>query len=281
MSLAQGSLPQERDPQAGRGEAPSPAMPPRLAELWRRYKKTRSRQLREQLILEYAPLVKHVAGRMAVVLPPYVDFDDLVSYGIFGLVEAVERYDLERGVKFETYAATRIRGAILDGLRAADWVPRSVRQKEREVEQAMARLEGQLGRAATDEEVAAELGLSVQEYDRLVSELSGASMVSLDDVWVADPEEESQLRVVETLSDDTSQSPEARVDEQEMERILAEAVDRLPERERTVVALYYRDGLTLKEIGRVLGVTESRVCQIHGKAILRLRAYLREALGGP
>ena len=257
-----------------------PVLPPRLAELWRRYRKTRQAELRERLILEYMPLVKHVAGRLAVALPPYVDFDDLVSYGIFGLVEAIERYDVERGVRFETYAATRIRGAILDGLRAADWVPRSLRQKGREVEQVIARLEGRLGRPATDAEVAAELGLSVAAYDRLAAELSAVALVSLDDVWVADPEEESQLRVLETVSDGGSVNPQDQLEEKETERLLAEGIDRLPERERLVVALYYKEGLTLKEIGRVLGVTESRVCQIHAKAILRLRAHLQRVLEG-
>ena len=257
-----------------------PVLPPRLAELWRRYRKTRHPEFRERLILEYVPLVKHVAGRLAVALPPYVDFDDLVSYGIFGLVEAIERYDFDRGVRFETYAATRIRGAILDGLRAADWVPRSLRQKGREVEQVIARLESRLGRPATDEEIAAELGMTLAEYDRLAAELSAVALVSLDDVWVADPEEESQLRVLETVSDEGSANPQDQLEEKEMERLLAEGIDQLPERERLVVALYYREGLTLKEIGRVLGVTESRVCQIHSKAILRLRAHLKRVLGG-
>lgn len=257
-----------------KAEALAPGMPPHLVRLWKRYKKTRSPELREQLILEYAPLVKHVAGRLAVMLPPHVEFDDLVSYGMFGLVEAVERFDFERGVKFETYAAARIRGAIIDGLRSADWVPRSVRQKARELEKELIRLESRLGRAATDDEIAEALGMTVQEYDRLLAELSGASLVSLDEVWVADPEEESQLRLLETVSNESAASPEDTLEEKELERLLAEAIDRLPERERLVVALYYHEGLTLKEIGRVLGVTESRVCQIHTKAILRLRAYL-------
>ncbi|WP_324717740.1 RNA polymerase sigma factor WhiG [Carboxydochorda subterranea] len=249
----------------------------RLAAVWKEFKEHRSPHLREQLILEYAPLVKHVAGRLAVVLPPYVEFDDLVSYGIFGLVEAVERYDFERGVKFETYAAARIRGAIIDGLRAADWVPRSVRHKARELEKKLAQLESQLGRAASDEEIANALGISMQEYDRLMSELAGAQLVSLDEVWVADPEEESQLKLMETVSDAASPSPAEEAEERDLERMLAQAIDRLPERERLVIALYYKEGLTLKEIGRVLGVTESRVCQIHTKAIVRLRSHLQQA----
>lgn len=264
---------------AAETEQATSARTPRLERLWKAYKEKGSAEARERLILEYAPLVKHVAGRLAVMLPPYVEFDDLVSYGIFGLVEAVERYDADRGVKFETYAATRIRGAIIDGLRAADWVPRSVRHKARELEKSLAVLEGQLGRAASDEEVAAALGISVAEYDRLVTELAGTSLVSLDEVWVADPEEETQLRLMETVSNTTSPSPEESVEEKEMARLLAEAVEALPERERLVVALYYREGLTLKEIGRVLDVTESRVCQIHTKAVLRLRAYLYRELG--
>ncbi|HEY8426527.1 MAG TPA: RNA polymerase sigma factor WhiG [Limnochordales bacterium] len=257
-----------------RAEVTAPDMSPRLLRLWKRYKKSRDPELREQLILEYAPLVKYVAGRLAVMLPPHVEFDDLVSYGIFGLVEAVERYDFERGVKFETYAAARIRGAIIDGLRSADWVPRSVRQKARALEKELVRLESHLGRAASDDEVAQALGMTVQEYDRLLAELSGASLVSLDEVWVADPEEESQLRLLETVSDSAAPSPEESLEERELERLVAEAIDHLPERERLVLALYYHEGLTLKEIGRVLGVTESRVCQIHTKAILRVRAYL-------
>ncbi|MDI6870373.1 MAG: RNA polymerase sigma factor WhiG [Bacillota bacterium] len=241
---------------------------------WKAFKRTGDRAARETLILHYAPLVKYVAGRLAVALPATVEFDDLISCGTFGLIDAVEKFEPARGVKFETYALARIRGAIIDGLRLADWVPRSLRQKAREFETAAQRLESRLGRAATDAELAAALGLSLDEYHSLVSELACTTLSSLDEVWRGDEEGNEGVRLVDGLADEAAADPLTSAEFTELKRALGEAIDQLPERERLVIALYYREGLTLKEIGRVLDVTEARVSQIHTKAILRLRGKL-------
>lgn len=243
-------------------------------ELWKAFKRTGDRAAREALILRYAPLVKYVAGRLAVALPASVDFDDLVSYGTFGLIDAVEKFELSRGVKFETYALARIRGGIIDGLRLSDWVPRSVRQKARHFETVSQRLESSLGRAATDAELAAALELSAEEYQNLVSELACTTLTSLDEVWRGDEDGGDGVRMLDGLADENAEDPLASAEFSELKRALAAAVDQLPERERLVIALYYREGLTLKEIGRVLEVTEARVSQIHTKAVLRLRGKL-------
>ncbi|BAS27521.1 RNA polymerase sigma factor WhiG [Limnochorda pilosa] len=243
------------------------------SELWQAFKQTRDPEVRERLILRYASLVKYVAGRIAIGLPRSVDFDDLLSYGIFGLIDAVEKFDPQREVKFETYAIARIRGAILDGLRSTDWIPRSVRQKARELEETVAALESRLGRAAGDAEIAAALHLSMDEYHQLLSDIQATTVLSLEEAWSQQGEEEG-LRVRETVADPTSEDPEERIANREMKAELVEALDRLPERERLVITLYYYEGLTLKEIGRVLGVSESRISQIHTKAVVRLRAHL-------
>lgn len=246
----------------------------RVEQAWKAYKRTGDRAARETLILHYASLVKYVAGRLAVGLPPTVEFDDLVSYGCFGLIDAVEKFEPARGVKFETYALARIRGAMLDGLRLADWVPRSLRQKARRFETVVQRLENDLGRTASDAELAQALGLSDGEYQDLVSELAATTLTSLDEVWRGDDEGNQGARLIDGLADEAAPDPSADVELAELKEALAKAVDGLPERERLVVALYYREGLTLKEIGRVLEVTEARISQIHTKAILRLRGKL-------
>lgn len=246
----------------------------RVEELWQAFKRTGDRAAREALILNYAPLVKYVAGRLAVSLPASVEFEDLISYGTLGLIDAVERFEPARGVKFETYALARIRGGMIDGLRLSDWVPRSLRQKARHFETIVQRLESNLGRAATDAELASALGLSAAEYQDLVSELACTTLGSLDEVWRGDQDGNEGVRVVDGLADAQAEDPLASAEYAELKRALAEAIDQLPERERLVVALYYREGLTLKEIGRVLEVTEARVSQIHTKAILRLRGKL-------
>ena len=253
----------------------------KLEQVWELYKSSGSLEARDELILAYVPLVKYVAGRVSVGLPSNVDFDDLVSYGFFGLVDAVERFDPDRGVKFETYAVSRIRGAVIDGLRSVDWVPRSVRQKAKELETAVAELEAKLGRPATDVEVSEALGVGLDEYHELLSQVKGITLASLDEVWSGDPDEEGKLRFGQMIEDTWSEDPGARVEDVEVKRVLAEAIDQLPERERLVIALYYYEGLTLKEIGEVLGVSESRISQIHTKAIVRLRGRLhryRESL---
>ncbi|PKM80867.1 MAG: RNA polymerase sigma factor WhiG [Firmicutes bacterium HGW-Firmicutes-14] len=252
---------------------PSAAVNNRTA-LWERYKQKKEPEAREQLILEYAGLVKYVAGRTAISLPPNVQQDDLISYGIFGLIDAIEKYEPERNIKFETYAIARIRGAIWDGLRSMDWVPYSVRQKARELEQTYARLENRLGRAATDEEVCEALNITKQQLAQFLMETSFSSFISLDEIWKVDKDGGNSVRVVETIRDQNAPDPVTMVMFEEQKRILTEAINKLPEREKLVIALYYYEGLTLKEIGKVLGVSESRISQLHTKAVLRLRGRL-------
>lgn len=244
-----------------------------VSALWAAFKQTQDPSAREQLILNYSPLVKYVAGRLSSNLPQTVDTADLISYGIFGLIDAIEKYDPDRGIKFETYAIARIKGAIIDELRAMDWVPRSVRARAREVEHAYIALETRLKRVPTDAEVAKEMGISVKDLAAIFSKLSYTSVVSFEELWVGGDRDESQ-NVMGSIKDDTAEDPVQMFESREAKDILAGAIERLPERERIVIALYYYEGLTLKEIGQVLGVTESRVSQLHTKAVLRLRARL-------
>ncbi len=245
-----------------------------LVEIWRQYKEEGRQEAREKLILHYAPLVKYVAGRVSSGLPANIEYSDLVSYGIFGLIDAIEKYDTGRGIKFETYAISRIKGSIIDELRAIDWVPRSVRFKARELEKAYVLLEGQLKRMPTDEEVARELGLSMDDFYSLLNQMSFISLVALDEMWNVGGEKGDKLSLVDTLEDVKAKDPSKSYEVEERKNILADAINRLPEREKIVISLYYYEGLTLKEIGEVLGVTESRVCQMHTKAILRLKGRL-------
>lgn len=242
--------------------------------LWVEYKEKKNVAAREDLILRYAPLVKYVAGRLAIGLPPSVQLDDLVSYGIFGLIDAIEKFDHMRGFKFETYAIARIKGAIWDGLRSMDWIPYSVRQKSKELEKTYAQLEHQLGRSATDQEVCAALNINAQQFHQLLLETSATAVMSLDDIWKGDGDQNDSIRLMDTVEDLNAEDPIAIAEFKETQDILTEAIDKLPERERTVIALYYYEGLTLKEIGVVLGVSESRISQMHTKAILRLRGRL-------
>ncbi|RAG80384.1 RNA polymerase sigma factor WhiG [Streptacidiphilus pinicola] len=247
-------------------------------ELWRAYKQTGDPRLREQLILHYSPLVKYVAGRVSVGLPANVEQADFVSSGIFGLIDAIEKFDPERAIKFETYAISRIRGAIIDELRALDWIPRSIRQKARAVERAYATLEVSLRRTPGDSEVAAEMGIQIEELHGIFSQLSLANVVALDELLHATGESgETRGSLGDTLVDTAADDPEVVAETREVRRLLARAINTLPDREKTVVSLYYYEGFTLAEIGNVLGVTESRVSQIHTKAVLQLRAKLRDA----
>lgn len=246
-----------------------------LEQLWRRFKSDSDAKAREKLIVHYAPLVKYVSGRIAMGLPPNIDPEDLNSYGIFGLVDAVEKFEPDRGVKFETYAIARIRGAVFDGLREQDWVPRTVRQKARRLEQTVAELEARLGRTATDAEVRRALNMSQDEYAALLTEIRGTGIISLDEWWAAEGDDDKGLSLGELLEDPDAEHLGAAVEAEQVEQLLGEVIDALPERERLIVTLYYYEGLTLKEIGRVLGVTESRVSQLHTRAIVRLRARLR------
>ena len=246
--------------------------------LWERYQGTGDPGVRERLILHYAPLVKYVAGRVAVGMPAYVEHADLVSYGIFGLMDAIEKFDLDKGYKFETYAVTRIKGAIIDELRSVAWGPRSVRAKARKVEAAIGRLEADLHRSPSEEELAEELGWGLEELQDTLAKVSMTSLAALDEVL--DVGEGDRVSLVDTLQDLTAESPEESLDDVETKRLLRESLGRLTEREQTVLGLYYFEGMTLAQVGDVLGVTESRVCQIHTKAVMSLRAKLLERIEG-
>lgn len=246
-----------------------------LRELWRRYKEHGDEQARERLVLAYAPLVKYVAGRMASGLPAHVEEADLISYGLLGLIAAIERYEPEREIKFETFAITRIKGSIIDELRSLDWVPRSVRARAREIERVNAKLENQLQRPPTDQEMADALGISVEEFQESLLQISNSSIVALDELWTVSDSSGDQVSLLDTLQDPSAVDPAQEMDTAEMRDRLAEAISRLPEREKLVIALYYYENLTLREIGEVLGVTESRVSQLHTKAVLRLKSRLQ------
>jgi len=252
--------------------------------LWREYTKNKDQAARDRLILTYAPLVKYVAGRLGSGLPAHVDENDLVSYGLLGLIGAIERFDPDRDIKFETYAIARIKGSIIDELRAMDWVPRSVRSRARDIERAIAELERKLMRAPTDEEISEKLGVTVDELNDSLSEIGRSSIVALDELWTVSSGEGDQVALLDTIEDTTGPEPQSELAQTELKEALGEAIARLPEREKLVVTLYYYEELTLREIGEVLGVTESRVSQLHTKAILRLKARLagsptREPLG--
>jgi RNA polymerase sigma factor for flagellar operon FliA len=242
--------------------------------LWQRYKESGDKELRDRLILTYAPLVKYVAGRLGTGLPAHVDEGDLVSYGLLGLMNAIERYDPGRDIKFETYAISRIKGAIIDELRSMDWVPRSVRSRAREIERANAELENKLHRAPTDEEIAAHLGISDEEFQDSLTQISRSSVAALDELWTISSSGGDQVSLIDTLQDPHADDPSHAMNRTEVRDMLASSIGKLPERERTVITLYYYEELTLREIGEVLGVTESRVSQLHTKAILRLKGKL-------
>jgi RNA polymerase sigma factor FliA len=246
-----------------------------LRELWQRYKKDGDEKARERLVLAYSPLVKFVAGRMSSGLPAHIEESDLISYGLLGLIGAIERFDPDREIKFETFAVARIKGSIIDELRSLDWVPRSVRAKAREIEAAHAKLERTLGRTPTDEEVAAELGVTNEEFQESLLQISNSSVVALDELWSVSDASGDQVSLLDTMKDPSAVDPARELGVSELKDRLANAISRLPEREKLVVALYYYENLTLREIGEVLGVTESRVSQLHTKAVLRLKARLQ------
>src|SRR5213082_757174 len=242
--------------------------------MWRRYKEETDQRARERLVLAYSPLVKYVAGRMGSGLPAHVEESDLISYGLLGLISAIERFDPSREIKFETFAMTRIKGSIIDELRSLDWVPRSVRAKAREIEKANARLEHQLHRAPTDAEVAAELGMTLDDFQDALPRISNSSVIALDELWTLSDASGDQVSLLDTIQDPDAVDPAHAMDVTETKDRLADSIARLPEREKLVIALYYYENLTLREIGEVLGVTESRVSQLHTKAVLRLRSKL-------
>jgi len=226
------------------------------------------------LVVAFSPLVKYVAGRMSSGLPAHVEESDLISYGLGGLISAIERFDLTREIKFETYAITRIRGAIIDELRTVDWVPRSVRARARDIQRVNMRLEAKLQRAPTDEELARELGMKLQDFNDALLQISNSTIVALDELWTSSDASGDQVSLLDTLPDRGAPDPQALVDQGEVRDRIADAIAALPEREKLVIALYYYENLTLREIGEVLGVTESRVSQLHTKAVLRLRSKL-------
>jgi len=270
-----------RPDQARRGPAPSadgrPAgVPEELMRIWVEFKDTGSPIAREKLILHYAPLVKYVASRVATGLPASVEQADLVSYGMFGLIDALEKFELDRGIKFETYAIPRIRGAIIDELRSLDWVPRSVRFKHRELEKAYAEVESRLKRAPTDREIAEHLGISLAELHNLHHQISSVSLLALDEPVAVGSDRGETISLMDTLTDVAHGDLIEGLEGDEMRAMLSAAINSLSDREKIVVTLYYFEGLTLSEIGDVLGVTESRVCQIHTKAVGQLRLRLTD-----
>lgn len=243
--------------------------PDKNIELWRQYAETKNQAIREKLILEYSYLIKYIAGRLHIYFGQNVEYDDMVGFGMFGLIDAIDKYDINKGVKFETYASLRIRGAIIDSIREMDWVPRSLRQKSKELEKIYFEIESKLGHSATDREVAEKLGISLDEFYKLLNEISLSSVVSLEEFL-----EQNYEIGVEYNTSSRYEQPEAYVEVAELREILGDAIQKLPEKERRVISLYYFDELTLKEISAIMKVSESRISQLHTKAILRLRSKL-------
>ena len=243
-------------------------------KMWNEYALNPTRELREKIILEYAPLVKLVAGRLSMYLGYNVEYDDLVSYGIFGLIDAIDKFDACKEVKFETYASLRIRGAILDQIRKMDWIPRTVRKRQREISNAIKDIEARTGRAATDEEIINELGISSQEYDDWQSQMKVTNVISLDEFNESGAGEISESSTVSHF-----ELPEEAVEKEELKVMLKEALDQLTEKERQVVLMYYYEDLTLKEISNVLEVSESRVSQLHTKALGKMRGKMGRYMG--
>jgi RNA polymerase sigma factor FliA len=249
-----------------------------FADTWRRYKRTDDHSARNKLILAYAPIVKYVAGQMASRMPAHVELPDLISYGMSGLIQAVERFDPERGIKFESYAGTRIRGSIFDGLRSLDWVPRSVRGEAREIEKATVELSTNLHRMPTDVELAAQMSMEPEELDASLQRVGESRMVALDQPWDIKGSDGFETTLLETLPDRDAVDPAASADAAELRERIADAILHLPERERAVLGLRYHQDMRFAEIGEIMGVTESRISQLHAKAVLQIRALLPDGL---
>lgn len=244
-------------------------------KLWTEYQKNKTPQLREQIIIEYAPLVKLVAGRLSMYLGYNVEYEDLVSYGIFGLIDAIDKFDTKKEVKFETYASLRIRGAILDQIRKMDWIPRTVRQRQKKIDAAIKNVEMKTGKAATDDEIASELGVSEEEYSNWQSQMKVKNLVSLDEFT----EQGSEPVADASYTSSHFAQPEDVVAETELKEVLAKSLELLTEKERKVIELYYYEELTLKEISKVLEVSESRVSQLHTKALAKMRDKMGSYMG--
>jgi len=249
-----------------------------LDKLWQEYKETDSKIAKDKLLVEYAYLVKYITNRLILNLPSSVDRNDIISSGIMGLIKAVETFDPDRGFKFETYAGHKIRGAILDELRALDWVPRSVRQKSRELQRVYARLENQLGRVPYDDEICEEMKISLKEFEDLLTEVTPTTIISLEESMPDRRNDSKEIRIIETIENPGSDNPLKELGFNELKKILKETIANLPEKEKLVIALYHYEELTLKEIGAVLDITESRVSQIHSKAVIKLRAKLMQKI---
>lgn len=237
--------------------------------LWNEYVSSGKDSVREQLIMEYSYIVKFVAGRLSVYFGMNVDYDDLIGYGILGLIDAIDKYDVAKGVKFETYASLRIRGAIIDNVRNMDWVPRSLRQKSKVIERTYWELESELGHSATEKQVADRLGMSLDKFNKLVRDINISTVMSLDDILEKDFDSTMNGSSINKL-----EKPEGYMEIIEVREVLAKAINKLPEKERKVVTLYYYESLTLKEISVIMGVSESRISQIHTKAVSRLNLKL-------
>lgn len=244
--------------------------------LWDQYLAEGKPEIREKLLLKYLPLVKYVAGKMMANLPSSVDYDDLVSAGVIGLIGALERFDPNMGVKFETFVLPRIRGAILDELRKLDWAPRSLRSKARKFERTLVEMERELGREVSDHEVMERLEMSDKEYIALARDVNNAILVSLDGPGIDDGEQSNSM--YDVIENTLSDNPYNEIEKEEIKKLLIKTIEKLPEQEKIVMALYYYEELTLREIGQVLGITESRVSQIHSKAVGTLRNLLLEEL---
>ncbi len=238
-------------------------------ELWNKYQESRDPAIREALILEYSHLIKFIAGRLNIYFGSNVEYDDLVSFGVFGLIDAIDKFDINKGVKFETYASLRIRGSIIDSIREMDWVPRSLRQKNKELEKAYWEVENELGHSASDKEIADKLNISIDEFYKLINEVNVSSMVSLEDFL-----EQNYEIGMDISSTSKKDRPEYEAELNELGEILGDAIDKLPEKEKMVLTLYYYEELTLKEISAIMKVSESRISQLHTKAIMRLRGKL-------
>lgn len=248
-------------------------------DIWILYKKNKDMKLRDFLIEKYAPLVKYVAGKVAMGKPGNIEYDDLVGFGVFGLMDAIEKFDPQKNVKFKTYAVTRIRGSIYDELRSIDWVPRSVRTKAKEVEQAIVKIEGTTGKIATDQEIADELSLDIREFYSTLTKISSTSVMSLSDPWFTG-DDNDKISILDTIESPSKMNPDITVERDSVKQLIVNAINELPDKEKKVLVLYYYEDLTLKEIGEVLAVTESRVSQLHTKAIIRLKAKLTEIKEG-
>jgi len=238
-------------------------------KLWMEYSKTKKNELREQLIIEYSQLVKLVAGRLSMYLGYNVDYDDLVGYGIFGLIDAIDKFDYGKNVKFETYASLRIRGSILDQIRKMDWIPRSLRQKQKKIDIATSKIESAHGRVATDEELAAELEISIEEFNNWQGQAKSTNLVSLDEYTEAGCEVKT-----DSLNKSPFDMPEAVIEKQELKLKIMESLDTLTEKEKSVILFYYYEEMTLKEISCVLEVSESRISQLHTKALIKMKTKL-------